>query len=124
MINEVVNNGFQSKVATSGQVSGATQVAPLSPAPGLNESTPTPSKATAAKETTQFEQAVAKLSDHAQNFQRKLSFSVSAETGRTIIRVYDAATDELIRQIPAEDTIKLAENIDATVSSLFIKEQA
>ena len=71
-----------------------------------------------------LEQAVSKLNDYVQSYQRKLSFSVSAETGRTIIKVYDAETDELIRQIPPEETIKLAESIDSKVSSLFVQERA
>ena len=67
---------------------------------------------------------VSRLNDYVQNIQRTLSFSVSEDTGRTVIKVYDSETDELIRQIPPEDTIKLAAAIEEQVSSLLFKGQA
>jgi len=126
MINEVVNTGFQLRavpVATS-----ATPVAAaVSPTPAESlPSSPEAGKAQAESTTTdssQLQKAVSKLNDYVQNLQRKLSFSVSAETGRTIIKVYDAETDELIRQIPPDETIRLAESIDVTSANLFVKER-
>jgi len=126
MINEVVNTGFQLRavpVATP-----ATPVAAaVSPTPAESlPSSPEAGKAQAESTTTdssQLQKAVSKLNDYVQNLQRKLSFSVSAETGRTIIKVYDAETDELIRQIPPDETIRLAESIDVTSANLFVKER-
>jgi flagellar protein FlaG len=67
---------------------------------------------TARPEPARLEAAVAKLNDHVQSMRRTLSFSIEESTGRTVIEVYDAETDELIRQIPPEDAFKLAELID------------
>ena len=39
---------------------------------------------------------------------RSLSFEVHEELGRTIVSVYDAETEELIRQIPDETLVRLA----------------
>ncbi len=77
-----------------------------------------------APDADQLQVAVRKLSDYVQSYQRKLSFSVSEETGRTIIKVYDAETDELIRQIPPEDTSRLTELVDSQSDSLFVQERA
>ena len=124
MINDVVNTGFQLRA-----VPVATPVKPgaAALAPTLAESLPAPAAETApvqqATDSDQLQKAVTKLNDYAQNLQRKLSFSVSAETGRAIIKVYDAETDELIRQIPSEETIKLAENLDTGSANLFVKER-
>lgn len=120
MINEIVNNGFQSKLNISNTASTGA-VSPAASTEATDTAAPSQPKAV---DPGALNKAVTKLNDHVQNLQRKLSFSVSAETGRTIIKVYDAETDELIRQIPPEETIKLAESISATTSSLFVKEQA
>jgi flagellar protein FlaG len=69
-------------------------------------------------------EAVSKLNDHVQNLRRTLSFSIEESTGRTVIKVYDAETEELIRQIPPEETIRLAEVIEDQNASLFIEERA
>ncbi len=39
---------------------------------------------------------------------RSLSFVVNEDTGRTIVSVFDRETDELIRQIPSEEIVRVA----------------
>ncbi|MCG3169652.1 MAG: hypothetical protein CALGDGBN_01174 [Pseudomonadales bacterium] len=39
---------------------------------------------------------------------RSLSFEVHEELGRAIVSVYDAETEELVRQIPADEMIRIA----------------
>lgn len=127
MINEVVNNGFQPKL--NAPTAGLT---PAASAPELVAKTPSPAQAEqnsaaaqpAVIDSSQLQKAISKLNDYVQSSQRKLSFSVSADTGQTVIKVFDVETDKLIRQIPSEDAIKLAASIDATTSSLFVQERA
>lgn len=45
----------------------------------------------------------------AQAQQRDLQFSVDKPTGRTVIRVYDSTSEELVRQIPVEEVLSLAQ---------------
>jgi flagellar protein FlaG len=52
--------------------------------------------------------AIENLNDYTQNLRRQLNFSVDEVTGRTVIRVIDAETQETIRQIPAEEVLVLA----------------
>ena len=52
--------------------------------------------------------AVAQMNDFIQMEQRDLQFSVDEELGRTIVRVTDRETGDLIRQIPEETFIELA----------------
>ena len=125
MINDTVNTGFQLRavpVETSAKPGAFT----LAPTPAESLTTTTAAGTTPAQSATdssQLQKAVTKLNDYVQNLQRKLSFSVSEDTGQTIIKVYDTETDELIRQIPSEETIKLAESIDAKPVNLFVKER-
>jgi flagellar protein FlaG len=119
MINDVVNSGI--KPAVNAKVSAATTapaVESVKPESTTPETIATPDKSA-------LNQAVSKLNDHVQNIRRTLSFSISETTGRTIIEVYDSETDELIRQIPPEQTVKLAENLAEIIDpGFFIKERA
>lgn len=42
---------------------------------------------------------------------RALSFSIDNVSGRSVIKVVDYKTDELIRQIPSEELLKVAQDI-------------
>lgn len=48
-----------------------------------------------------------------------LSFAKHEETGRTFIKVLNKDTDELIREIPAEDVLDMAAKLDEMIGILF-----
>src|SRR5437016_2994263 len=52
-----------------------------------------------------LEAAVSHLNTHAQLLQRDLQFSIDENSGQTVIKVIDPETKEVIRQIPAEETL-------------------
>mgnify|MGYP001608458864 CR=1 FL=1 len=74
-----------------------------------------------AKEIDEAElsQAVKQINDFVQDIQRNIEFSVDDDTGRTVIRVYDSSTEELIRQIPNEEVLELAKNLKQNNGLLF-----
>lgn len=128
MINNTVNNGLRSVTtpepsATLKQTSAANTVKL-----DKSVSTESPVKNSLAEDTAPAAEtlanAVSKLNDFVQNVQRTLSFSVEENTGVTVVKVFDSETDELIRQIPAEDTIKLAASIEDNLATLLLKERA
>ena len=51
--------------------------------------------------------------------QRSLRFSIDDDSGRTIVRVVDRETDEVIRQIPSEDMLTLIRNISEITGKIF-----
>lgn len=51
--------------------------------------------------------------------QRNLNFSVDDSTGLTVIKVTDALSGDVIRQMPTEDALRLAERLDEMRSLLF-----
>ena len=59
----------------------------------------------------ELDEAVSQLNDFVQNVQRDLQFEVDNELGQTIVRVVDQSTQEVIRQIPDEVALRLAESI-------------
>lgn len=70
-----------------------------------------------------IDEAVSQLNDYAQNVQRDLQFEVDSERGETIVRVVDQQTQKVIRQIPDELALRLAENLqqDEPLTLLDIK---
>ena len=63
----------------------------------------------------QLKQSLQKLTESsnqlAQMQDRKLEFTTSQESGRTIVKVIDKENDDVIRQIPSEEFIRVAEKI-------------
>ena len=80
-------------------------------------------KEKAAKESEDLKQAVSKLNDYVQTIQRNLQFTIDKESGITIVKVIDTKSEKVIRQIPSEETIKLARSLveqnDDKAISLF-----
>ncbi len=48
-----------------------------------------------------------------------LRFSVHKPTGRTVIKVIDKETQELVREIPAEEILNLAAKLDDMLGIIF-----
>jgi flagellar protein FlaG len=83
-----------------------------------------PSQSEEQRDTdSRVESAVCQISDFVQNFQRDLHFSVDKDSGRIVVRVLDSETQEVIRTIPPEETLRIAEHLDSP-ESLMLREQA
>ncbi len=57
--------------------------------------------------------AVEDLNNYVQNIGRQLKFNVDGDTGRLVVSVLDSETKELIRQIPSEEVMAIARNLQA-----------
>lgn len=60
-----------------------------------------------------LERLVERISQQISIERRSLSFTVNDELGRTIVKVIDRETDEVIRQIPSEELVRFAEAINS-----------
>jgi len=80
-------------------------------------------KLIAAISDDQVKEAVSKLNDYVQSTQRTLDFQVDEESGKTIIKVFDKLSSELIRQIPNELALELAQNLNDGEPSLLFSAQ-
>ena len=59
----------------------------------------------------ELDSAVSQLNDYVQNVQRDLQFEVDNDLGQTIVRVVDQQTKEVVRQMPDEVALRLAEKL-------------
>ncbi len=64
-----------------------------------------------------IDKAVTDLNSSIQSIQRSLKFSVDEELGRIIINVTDKKTNELVRQIPSEELLEVARNLQEMVEN-------
>lgn len=55
---------------------------------------------------------------------RNLQFSVDAEANRVIVRLTDAETGELIRQIPSDETLAISRAIGDFQQGLLLRQKA
>ena len=59
-----------------------------------------------------IQERVVELNSYMQNLNRSLQFSVDDKSGDTVIKVIDSETDELIRQIPAEELLVVRSSLE------------
>lgn len=65
------------------------------------------------------EEAITSIKSFVQNIQRDLDFSLDDSSGRVVVKVTDSASGEVIRQLPSEDALRLAESLEEVRSLLF-----
>lgn len=71
----------------------------------------------------QVKDAVSKLNENVQSTERTLDFQMDEDSGKTVIKVFDKASSELIRQIPNELALELAQNLNDDEPSLLFSAQ-
>ncbi len=71
----------------------------------------------------EVKEAVSKLNEFAQKTQRDLDFQIDEDSGKTVIRVYDRASEKLVRQIPDEAALELAKKLNSEEPSLLFSAQ-
>lgn len=81
------------------------------------------------KYVEEIETAVTKLSEFMQTNNRQLNFSVDEASSKLVVKVTDAESGKVIRQIPSEEVLKLTERLQdfrtevgKTVGLLFDKQ--
>jgi flagellar protein FlaG len=77
-------------------------------APAAGENLPVRAAASAAE----IERAARRLNETLAATNRSLSFRVDKDSGRTVITVVDAATQEVVRQIPSEEVLALSSALE------------
>lgn len=74
-------------------------------------------------EVPKIESVTKQIDSFLRSIGRTINFRVDPGSGRTIVSVLDATTGEVIRQVPGEDALKLAQSIENSLSA-FVDERA
>ena len=113
----VVRDGGVSSAAESRQKQGFSNLTAASPADNQSVAR----AVTPAQEVSreQVEDAVATIQEFVQSVRRSINFAVDDGSGCVVVKVTDAGSGDVIRQIPSEEALKLAENLSEVRSLLF-----
>ena len=80
-------------------------------------------KAKETKKAEDLQQAVSQLNDFVQTIQRNLQFNIDKDSGVMVVKVIDTKSAKVIRQIPTEETLKMARSLvehdDTAALSIF-----
>ncbi|QKE63056.1 flagellar protein FlaG [Aquipseudomonas campi] len=74
---------------------------------------------TASISREQVETAVSTIQEFVQSARRNINFSLEDGSGRVVVKVTDATSGDIIRQIPSEEALQLAESLEEVRSLLF-----
>jgi flagellar protein FlaG len=69
--------------------------------------------------TEEVQEVVDKLNGLMQNGQHNLNFSVDKDTDNVVVKVMDGETEEVIRQFPSEETLKLSKHLEGMLGLIF-----
>lgn len=104
-----MNSSVNLQTVASGAASGASKPDVRATGKALPDGGQSlPAKAAPAPTPARVEQAVRQIQSYLSDSQRQLQFQVDADSGRTIVRVVNPETNEVIRTIPGEEVLKLA----------------
>ena len=71
----------------------------------------------------QLENAVNEVSSFVKQTNSSLQFSIDRDSGKTMVKVVDASTNEIIRQIPSEEMLAMAKALDG-IKGLLVQQKA
>lgn len=66
----------------------------------------------------QLETAVSEMNEFIRTADREISFNLDDDSGRVVVNVTDRETGKMIRQIPSDEALKLAESLSEARSLL------
>ena len=67
-----------------------------------------------------IEAAVAKIASYAEGLGRSLNITVDDRSGDFVVMVQNASTEELVRQIPSEEVLKISQAISDQLQTLEV----
>jgi flagellar protein FlaG len=76
----------------------------------------------AAAEQDKLKKAVQEIEKFVQSVKRNLEFSIDEPSGKVVVKVIASGSGEVIRQIPNEEVLKLANSLNDANSLLFSAE--
>ena len=67
--------------------------------------------------------AVQSVNAYVESVSSSIQFSLDQDTGRTVVKMVDTATDEVLRQFPSEEMLTISKSIDR-MQGLLINRKA
>ncbi|WP_236183567.1 flagellar protein FlaG [Pseudomonas protegens] len=87
--------------------------------PAVTKTTTQDSKKEAQTEREKLKMAVQEIEKFVQSVKRNLEFSIDEPSGKVVVKVIASDSGEVVRQIPNEEVLKLANSLNDASSLLF-----
>jgi len=115
MSTDIVTNQISKDVLSSSTVAKTANVSQVQPRQNVaaeeGKSLPPESDKAGKVSNEELQQAVTQLNDRMQQVERDLLFSVDDSSGQTVVRVVNTETEEVVRQMPTEEALRISRNI-------------
>jgi flagellar protein FlaG len=92
---------------------------PATPRAAMENGTVTPQQASKEPSREQLNKAVSALNQSSQIKTQGIEFSIDEDSQRTVVKVIDQETKEVLRQIPTKEALELAKTFDSAKGSLI-----
>jgi flagellar protein FlaG len=102
----------------------AEAAAPARPAAAPVEQATTVPQPGAIPDLAQLAQVVKSINKTLQEQAQGLEFTLDSDSNRTIVKVVDEKTKEVLRQIPTEEVLQIAKALDLAQQGLLIRQKA
>jgi flagellar protein FlaG len=113
----ISNTGYSAPPTAAPQSGAAAAESPKAPAVAQ---TPTPQQPS----SEQVKQAVEAVRQMVKSTNaNSLDFSIDEQSGKTVVRITDAETGEVIRQIPSKEMLEIAHSLDK-VQGMLLRQKA
>ena len=73
----------------------------------------------ADSEKEPLNEVVTELNNLVRDLHRELQFSIDDQSGDTVIKVVDSETDEVVRQIPSEEVVRMRQRLQEAAGVIF-----
>lgn len=70
-------------------------------------------------EVPKMESVTRQIDSFLRSINRSLQFRVDEATGRMVVSLYDAETGEVIRQLPGEDALRIAQRLQESLGAML-----
>lgn len=122
-----LNTGDRISLASSSRVTSiyrdTGRIGPVASNPEVAGDMSAQDVAAAAPDREKVQEAVSRINEYVQQSERTLDFKMDEDSGQIIVRVYDKQSDELIRQIPSELALELAQKLNDEEPALLFSAQ-
>lgn len=120
-VSRSASSGNAQEVAAADRSTGKQMDAALisSASRAVETQTRTATEQGAAVDRDRLQSAVSDMQDFVQSVRRDINFQLDDTSGQVVINVTEATSGDVIRQIPSEEALRLAENLSEVRSLLF-----
>lgn len=99
-------------------------VRPVASAPARAVPASAPEMSARPPSPEELKQAVAAINQAMKQSNRNLEFTVDTDTDKTVVKMVDTSTGELIRQFPTETTLAISQGIEQFQQGLLLRQKA